>query len=328
MEPVHNPSTTFADEACFSTEEGKTDVRCLDGLNTELVIPIRIKHATGIKIDHNCLRNLSIDKLKNSEIAKEYANIEKIDFDFERCIVNNISIYGMKDYSHDDKSTKVHDAFMIITQPQELMNKYRLLLQNETALREIKDKFPLCLTDNDNEVVIFHNADSVDTKHRQVADANLMYLADNQEASFDKLGKYRSKPYVFKSQLPDMTERAVISKSAEETIDMLDYACKSDLFEFGDISKTEFITWKDNDLYTDKDGFKYMPWKLFSKIKKTYKELRAEYTYTKNLGNIDIGFTDDNDASTPLDCSFSLKISLFLPLSDKDFPGQDHDGTD
>ncbi|KAK3285727.1 hypothetical protein CYMTET_3859 [Cymbomonas tetramitiformis] len=166
------------------------------------------------------------------------------------------------------------------------------------------------------DVVIYQNTDSVDEKYRFIADANMMYLTDNQEIQSEKLGKLRGKPFVFVSYLPDMSQRAVISKSAEDTVELLDYACNSDLFDFGDISKTEFATWKDNDLYTDKDGNKYMPLKLFEKIKHTYKKLRGQFNYTHNLKDLKLTFHSYDLEKKPaaVNCAMSLKLSFFVPI--------------
>ncbi|KAK3252049.1 hypothetical protein CYMTET_38607 [Cymbomonas tetramitiformis] len=172
------------------------------------------------------------------------------------------------------------------------------------------------------DVSIYQNIDNVEEKHRFIADANLMYLSDTQETERDKIGKFRNKPYVFYSQLPDMSHRAIISKTATETIELLDYACKSPLFEFGEVGKIEYLSWKDNDLYTDKDGYKYMPWELFQKIKQTYRNLRGNYNYTHDLTSVKILFDDyevgrgeDKSWNGKIDACMSMKLSFFVPIN-------------
>ncbi|KAK3247734.1 hypothetical protein CYMTET_42767 [Cymbomonas tetramitiformis] len=166
------------------------------------------------------------------------------------------------------------------------------------------------------EQIVYQNKEKVSSRHRYIANINMTHLTDTNEISPGLLG-YRMKAYVFHTPLPNGEVRAVISKSAEDTINILNYACESELFDFGDVDKKEFYAWKDNELYTDRDGFKFMPWNVFSKIKDTYKTLRSKFRYTHNLKEVKLQFTDFEGQEKSVNGIIGMKFAFFVPINGK-----------
>ncbi|KAK3242558.1 hypothetical protein CYMTET_47717 [Cymbomonas tetramitiformis] len=302
--------------------EIKQHISNLEGLNTCVDITFRIKGVSNISFQSDLLKKLVVERLKNSQHRASFAGIDEVQFDFKSCVVDSVTVT----FAHDMKTDRelqeisVYESVLKITDAQDVT----LTQTSGVVLKEggqPTDAVMLkgCILSplmQAKEQVVYKNNEKVSNRHRYIADVNLMYLTDTTETTAAK--PYRLKAYVFHTPLPNGEVRAVISKAAVETLNMLSYACESELFEFGDVDKKEFYAWKDNDLYTDRDGFKFMPWNVFSKIKESYRTLRSQFRYTHNLNDVKLLFTDFENTEKKIDGILAVKFAFFVPIGKYD----------
>ncbi|KAK3249316.1 hypothetical protein CYMTET_41261 [Cymbomonas tetramitiformis] len=301
--------------------EIKQHISTLEGLNTCVDIFFRVKGVNSISFQHDLLKKLVIERLQNSQHRASFAGIDQVDFDFASCVVDAVTVTFAHDVptgtdANDPKDISIYESVLKITDAQDVsLTQTSGVVIRDPKLPTEADMINGCILSpllHTKEQVVYKNNDKVSNRHRYIADVNMMYLTDTTETCSSK--PFRMKPYVFHTPLPNGEVRAVISKAAVETVTMLSYACESELFDFGDVDKKEFYAWKDNELYTDRDGFKFMPWNVFNKIKESYRSLRSQFRYTHNLSDVKLTFSNFENIPKSVNGILAIKFAFFVPI--------------